>query len=71
VVESLDAEEVDKGVSDLTHQLNMGLGISLAYITAVCEIESEVHEVELTRDNLNISQHEVGIGAAHFIQDVV
>jgi hypothetical protein len=71
VVESLDAEEVDKGVSDLTHQLNKGLGISLAYITAVCEIESEVHEVELTGDNLDVSEYQAGIGFAHFIQDVV
>jgi hypothetical protein len=42
-----------------------------AYIAAIGEIESEVHEVELTGDNLNVSQHQVGIGVAHFVQNVV
>jgi hypothetical protein len=71
VVEGLDAEEVDKGVSDLMYQLSTLDLHWPAYITAIGEIESEVHEVELTRDNLDISEYQAGIGFAHFIQDVV
>jgi hypothetical protein len=42
-----------------------------AYITAIGEIESEVHEIELTGDDLKVSDHQAGIGATHFVQNVV
>ena len=70
MVESLDVEEVDKSVSDLTNQLSRPHQRRSAYIAAIGEIESEVHEVELAGDNLNISEHQIGLGRAYFVQNV-
>ena len=70
MVEGLDVKEVDKGVSDLTNQPSRHTGLATAYIAAIGEIESKVHEVELTGNNLDISEHQAGMGVAYFVQNV-
>ena len=47
------------------------MGGRAAYIAAIGKIESEVHEVELTGDNLDVSEHQAGIKGTHLVEDVV
>lgn len=70
MVEGLDVEEVDKSVSDLTNQLSRPHQRRSAYIAAIGEIESKIHKVELTGNNLDISEHQAGMGVAYFVQNV-